>query len=111
MIFNYSWLTEFVDIDITSPAELAERLTMSGVEVEGMTSPRHEFTGIVTATILTKEQHPNADRLKLLTVTDGEERYSIVCGADNMNVGDVVALARIGAVLPPPSEMKIKRSK
>ena len=68
-----------------------------------------DFTGVVTAQVLTIDKHPNADKLSLCKVTTGKDELSIVCGAKNMKPGDRVALATIGAELP--GGFKIKRSK
>ena len=78
----YSWLKELVPCDLPVE-ELAERLTMQGVSVEGIESLGEGLEDIKVGQILTCERHPNADRLTLCKVTDGKEEYSIVCGAPN----------------------------
>lgn len=108
MIVTYNWLKEFVDFDL-GPLELADLLTMLGLEVEGV---RHVGVGlddVVVAVVEEKSQHPNADKLSLCKVNNGRETLAIVCGAQNFKAGDKVALAQIGAVLP--GNFKIKRSK
>jgi len=108
MIVTYNWLKEFVDFNLT-PQELADLLTMLGLEVEGI---RHMGTGlddVIVAVVEEKSQHPNADKLSLCKVNSGKETLSVVCGARNFKAGDKVALAQIGAVLP--GDFKIKRSK
>ena len=99
MKVTYNWLKEYVDFD-WSPEELAERLTMLGVEVEGVETCAGAFEGIVVGQVIVKEQHPNADRLTLCKVNDGEEERQIVCGATNFEVGDKVALALPGTSMP-----------
>lgn len=108
MNVTYSWLKEFVDFDLTSD-HLAEVLTMLGLEVEGMQKLGSGMDDVVVAVVEEKRQHPNADKLSLCKVNSGDEVLDIVCGARNFSVGDTVALARIGAVLP--GDFKIKRSK
>ena len=108
MIVTYNWLKEFVDIDHL-PAQLADLLTMLGLEVERMESIGEGLDEVVVALVEEKAQHPNADKLSLCMVNNGREKLSIVCGAQNFKVGDTVALAQIGAVLP--GDFKIKRSK
>ncbi|MBI1922384.1 MAG: phenylalanine--tRNA ligase subunit beta [Geobacter sp.] len=108
MIATYNWLKEYVDFDL-SPQDLADLLTMLGLEVEGMTSLGGGMDDVVVALIEERNQHPNADRLSLCRVNNGREVLEIVCGATNMKAGDRVALAQIGAVLP--GDFKIKRSK
>lgn len=108
MIVTNNWLKEFVDFDLP-PAELADLLTMLGLEVEGI---RHIGTGlddVVVAVVAEKGKHPNADKLSLCQINDGTTTFTVVCGAQNFKAGDKVALARIGAVLP--GDFKIKRSK
>ena len=99
MKVTYNWLKEYVDFD-WSNEELAERLTMLGVEVEGVETCTGACEGIVVGQVIVKEQHPNADRLTLCKVNDGEEERQIVCGATNYEVGDKVALALPGTSMP-----------
>jgi phenylalanyl-tRNA synthetase beta chain len=108
MIVTYNWLKEFVDFDLT-PDRLADLLTMIGLEVEGIQKIGADLDEVVVAIVREKEQHPNADKLSVCRVDNGKELLSIVCGAQNFNAGDTVALAQIGAVLP--GDFRIKRSK
>jgi len=108
MLFSYNWLKEYID-GLPPAHELGDLLTMSGTEVETITEPGREISGVVTAQVLSCEPHPNADRLQLCRVNSGGEELSIVCGARNMKPGDKVALALVGAVLP--GDFKIKKSK
>lgn len=114
MIISVNWLKEYVRADIT-PEELADRLTMAGLEVEGVEHRGKGLENIVVAQILGMRPHPDATKLSLCDVTDGERSYNIVCGANNMKPGDKVALARIGTELPPgpkfPEGMTIKKAK
>lgn len=108
MKVTYNWLKEFVDFDL-SPDELAEVLTMLGLEVEAMEKQGCGMDDVVVATVEEKRQHPNADKLSLCRVNNGSEILDVVCGAQNFQQGDTVALAQIGANLP--GDFKIKRSK
>lgn len=108
MKVTYNWLKEFVDFDL-SPVDLADLLTMLGLEVEGIEQLGSGLDEVVVARVLEKRQHPNADKLSLCQIDNGREVVSVVCGAQNFKQGDVVALAQIGAVLP--GDFKIKRSK
>ncbi len=96
-----SWLAEFVDLDLT-PEQLAERLTLLGMEVKGIERWGADWNSVVTGQLLTVEKHPRADRLSLTTVTlgDGSEPLSIVCGATNIAPGQRIPVALPGAVLP-----------
>jgi phenylalanyl-tRNA synthetase beta chain len=95
MRFTVSWLKEYVDFDVT-PGELAERLTMSGLEVESLEYLGKGLEEIVVGEILKIRPHPNAKKLLLCDVSDGAKSYKIVCGAKNMEVNDKVALALPG---------------
>jgi phenylalanyl-tRNA synthetase beta chain len=104
-----SWLREFVDIDL-SPEQLAERLTLLGMEVKTIERWGADWEHVVTGELLTVEKHPRADRLSLTTVTlgDGGEPLSIVCGATNIAPGQRIPVALPGAVLP--GNRKIERA-
>jgi len=108
MKVTYNWLKEFVDFDL-SPDALAEVLTMLGLEVEGMEKQGGGMDDVVVALVEEKRQHPNADKLSLCRVNNGREVLDVVCGAQNFQQSDTVALAQIGATLP--GDFKIKRSK
>ena len=108
MIITYNWLKEFVDFDLPV-AELANLLTMLGLEVEGIEARGEGMDSVVVAVVEEKIQHPNADKLSLCKVNNGKEILDIVCGARNFKTGDKVALAQIGTVLP--GDFRIKRSK
>src|SRR5437867_2039701 len=99
MKVTLNWLKEYVDFD-WSPEELAERLTMLGLEVENIQKLGGEFEGIIVAQVLTKEKHPNADKLTMCRVNDGKGERQIVCGAQNFKPDDKVALILPGACLP-----------
>jgi phenylalanyl-tRNA synthetase beta chain len=99
MKVTLNWLKEFVDISLP-PKELADKLTLAGLEVEGMETVGAVPDSVITVKIEKMEKHPNADRLTLCEVSLGSERRKIVCGAKNMKEGDIVALAQPGSVLP-----------
>ena len=99
MKVTLNWLKQYVDFN-WSPEGLAERLTMLGLEVEGVQKLGGEFNGIVVAQVITRDKHPNADKLSLCRVNDGKGERQIVCGADNFKSGDKVPLILPGASLP-----------
>ncbi len=102
MKVTLNWLRDYVDFN-WSPEELGERLTMLGIEVEGVEKQTGEFEGVVVAQILASDKHPNADRLSVCRVADGKGERQIVCGAKNYKVGDKVPLALPGCTLPTPA--------
>jgi phenylalanyl-tRNA synthetase beta chain len=108
MRISYQWLSEYVDLP---PVEdLAKRLTAVGLEVEAVERRGAELAGVVAARIVASEKHPNAEKLSVTCVDAGAgEPLQIVCGAKNYDVGDVVPLATVGAVLP--GGQKIEKAK
>ncbi len=104
-----SWLRDFVDIQLT-PEQLAERLTLLGMEVKHLERWGADWENVVTGELLSVEKHPRADRLSLTTVTlgDGREPMSIVCGATNIAPGQRIPVALPGAVLP--GDRRIERA-
>ena len=109
MQFPESWLREFCNPPL-STQQLADLLTMSGMEVEELRPVAPPFTGVVVAEILTADPHPSADRLRVCTVDAGvyskDGPLQIVCGAPNARVGIKVPLAIVGAELPPADDTK-----
>ncbi len=99
MKVTLNWLKQYVDFD-WSPEELTERLTMLGLEAEGVHKIGGEFAGIVIAQILTKDKVPGSDKLTVCKVNDGKGERTIICGAQNHNVGDRVPLILPNFALP-----------
>jgi phenylalanyl-tRNA synthetase beta chain len=109
MKFSENWLRQLVQIDADREA-LLHRLTMSGLEVDGVEVLGAQLDGVVVGEIITAEPHPDADRLQLCTVAAGREApLQIVCGAPNARVGLKAPLATVGATLP--GNTKIKKAK
>ena len=108
MIVTYNWLKEYVDFDF-SPDELSHRLTMAGLEVDAMEKLGAGLDSVIVARLLSVEAHPEAERLTLCQVDTGSDTIQVVCGAKNHKVGDLVALAQVGSVLP--GDFQIKKSK
>ena len=109
MKITYSWMKEFTPLAAT-PAELATRLTLAGLEVESMEPVAPPFSGVVVGQVLECARHPEADKLSVCEVTtNGSDRLQIICGASNVRKGLKVAVATVGAVLP--GNVQIKRAK
>ncbi len=104
-----SWLREFVDLGDISTQGLSDCLTFSGVEVEGIEVVGEGLDDIIVGEVLEVKNHPNADRLRICTVSNGEEELQIVCGAPNVAEGMKVPLAQVGVVLP--GDFRIKKAR
>jgi len=109
MQISEAWLRSYVDPAV-STEELVAQLTMAGLEVDSVQPAAAEFSGVVVGEVLSMEQHPDADRLRVCQVNAGAaEPLQIVCGASNVRIGLKIPAALIGAVLP--GDFKIKKSK
>ncbi len=110
-----TWLREFVDVKI-DVVELAHRLTMAGNEVDSIERTAH-IDNVVVGEVLSVSPHPNADRLMLVRVNDGESVHEVVCGAPNVAQGQKIAYASIGAMLfdafsdEPGKTRRLRKSK
>ena len=110
MYIALNWLKELVDYEL-APEELAKTLTLAGFEVESIEDRSTWADGVVVGRVLTRIQHPNADKLSVCTVdVGGEEPLQIVCGAANVRAGILVAVATVGTYLPKV-DLKIKPAK
>jgi phenylalanyl-tRNA synthetase beta chain len=106
MQFPESWLRAFCNPPLSSQ-QLADTLTMAGLEVEELQPVAPAFTGVLVGQILSAEQHPNADRLRVCQVDVGQGApLNIVCGAPNARPGIKVPCATVGALLPPGEDGK-----
>lgn len=99
MKVSLNWLNEYVNLDGIDPADLAERLTYAGLEVDDIETIGAQFRGVIVAKILTVEKHPNADRLNLVTLDTGSGHNQVVCGAPNVRPDAVIAYATLGATV------------
>jgi len=107
------WLREYVDLS-TPLKEVAHRLTMAGLEVTGIERTGSDWENVVVGEVLAVRPHPDADRLRLVTVNDGASRYEVVCGASNVAQGQKIAYASLGASLVDASTgepRKLKKAK
>ena len=99
MNVSYRWLLDYVDCP-WEPAELADRLTMSGLMVERMERLGEPLEGVVTARILSVEDHPDADALFVVRLQAGGRELTVVTGAENVSADDIVPAALPGTRLP-----------
>ncbi|MDH4565525.1 phenylalanine--tRNA ligase subunit beta [Pseudomonas sp. BN414] len=108
MKFSEHWLRSWVSPQV-SRDELVARLSMAGLEVDSVTPVAGAFSGVVVGEVLSTEQHPDADKLRVCQVSNGSETLQVVCGAPNVRPGLKIPFAVIGAELP--GDFKIKKAK
>ncbi len=97
MQVSLNWLNEFVDLSDIEVAQVAHELTMSGLEVEAVEELKPQFTNIKTVKIEKIDNHPNSDHLHLVTVNTGAGLKTVVCGAQNIAVGQIIPYASVGS--------------
>ncbi|WP_095161762.1 phenylalanine--tRNA ligase subunit beta [Pseudomonas sp. Irchel 3F5] len=108
MKFSEKWLRGWVNPQV-SRDDLVARLSMAGLEVDSVTPAAGQFSGIIVGEVLSTEQHPDADKLRVCQVSNGSETFQVVCGAPNVRPGLKIPFAMIGAELP--GDFKIKKAK
>ncbi|MDQ7781536.1 MAG: phenylalanine--tRNA ligase subunit beta [Desulfomonilaceae bacterium] len=108
MLVSFNWLKEFVEIDLPAE-EVADLLTMSGIEVEGVTPAGQGLDKVLTARIEEVTPHPKSEKLSLTRISLRDREVTVVCGAPNVQVGQIVPYCPPGCVLP--SGMEIKETK
>ncbi len=106
-----NWLKEYIDFSL-STQELADTLTLAGIEVDAIERAPLKFSGVIVGLVLESHRHPNAEHLCVAKVTDGKEEFQVVCGAPNCRAGLKTAFAPIGATLEEEGKpFKIKKGK
>ncbi len=108
MNISEQWLREWVDPQLSTD-ELAHQITMAGLEVDAVDPVAGSFSGVVVGEVVSAEQHPDADKLRVCQVKTGSDTVQIVCGAPNARAGLKAPLAQLGAVLP--GDFNIKKAK
>lgn len=108
MKFSENWLRSLVNPNVPQ-AELIARLSMAGLEVDSVEAVAEQFSGVVVGEIVSIEQHPDADKLRVCQVTNGAETLQVVCGAPNARQGLKAPFAMLGAKLP--GDFTIKKAK
>ena len=108
MLVSYNWLKQYTNVEDNANA-LAEKITRGGIEVEGVEYLAEGISNVVVGYVVSKEKHPDAEKLNVCQVNVGEEEnLQIVCGAPNVDAGQYVIVAKVGAKLPG---IKIKKAK
>ena len=98
MIISIDWLKDFIDIEET-PEELSNMLSTLGLEAE-CDNQFGDIRGVIIGEIISVSNHPNADRLNVCMVSDGQKEFQVVCGAPNVAEGQIIAYAKVGSTLP-----------
>ena len=107
MIVSIDWLREFLEIN-ESPDELADMLSNSGLEAELNEVPL-SIPGVIIGKVESADKHPDADKLKICMVNDGSKTHQVICGAPNVDSGQIIPFATVGSILP--GNLKIKKAK
>lgn len=110
MKVSLNWLKNYINLDDIRVDEIADLLTMAGLEVEAIDNQKEKFKNFVVGNVISKNKHHNADKLSVCRVNDGENTFQVICGAPNVEVGQKVVFAREGAVIPKDG-MEIKKIK
>lgn len=110
MKVSLKWLSDYIDLSDVSVEEAAEIITKAGLEVDEIIDNRKVYQNFVVGYVKEKKKHPNADKLSLCVVSDGNEDYNVVCGAPNVEAGQKVPFAKVGAVVPKGG-FEIKKAK
>ena len=100
MKFTVGWLKDYLEFDY-SVSDLCNKLTDIGLEVEKVLDPSENLKNFKIAKIIKKSPHPNADKLSLCEVLDGNENLQIVCGANNARENLITVLAPVGTIIFP----------
>jgi phenylalanyl-tRNA synthetase beta chain len=107
---SLNWIKDYVNLDGITTEEIVDKLTMSGLEVEDYVDERKKYSGIIVGLVKEVEKHPDADKLTVCTVYDGNSDLKVICGASNVRKGQNVVFAQIGTIIPQ-GEMEIKKVK
>ena len=110
MKVSLNWLKKYVDLENISTEEIVSKLTMSGLEVEEYFDQNEKYKNFVVGKVKSVEKHPDADKLTVCTVSDGDEDLQVICGAQNVAAGQKIVFAPIGTTIPN-GNFNIKKAK
>jgi phenylalanyl-tRNA synthetase beta chain len=99
MKISLNWIKKYIDIELTTE-ELLKSLTNIGFDIESVENQADKYDKIVIGKVIEKKKHPNADKLSLCNVDIGSEVLSVVCGAPNVDAGQIICFAKVGAIIP-----------
>jgi phenylalanyl-tRNA synthetase beta chain len=107
---SLNWLKDYVDLSGISSEEIVDKITYAGLEVEEVIDQAKNFANMIVGFVKERKKHPNANKLSLVIVTDGERDYNVVCGAPNVAEAQKIAFAKIGTIIPNGG-FKIEKAK
>jgi phenylalanyl-tRNA synthetase beta chain len=107
---SLNWLKEYIDLEGIPTEDIIHKLTMSGLEVEDVFDQNEIYKNFVVGFVEDKQKHPNADKLSVCKVYDGNNSHQVICGAPNVEKGQKVVFAKIGALIPQ-GEFQINKAK
>jgi len=110
MKISLQWLIDYVDLKDISINEIIDKITFAGLEVEEVVVQSDKYNNMVVGLVKEVKKHPNADKLSLCVVSDGESDYSVVCGAQNVAQDQKIAFAKVGSIIPS-NGMKLEKVK
>jgi len=110
MKVSLNWVKEYIDLSGIPLDDMVEKLTMSGLEVENVIDQSKRLINFVVGFVKERKKHPNADKLSLCILNDGKTDFQVVCGAPNVDAGQKVIFARVGAIVPN-GNFEIKKAK
>jgi phenylalanyl-tRNA synthetase beta chain len=107
---SLNWLKDYIDLSGISVDDICDKLSFAGLEIEEVIDQGKQFENFVVGFVKERKKHPNADKLSLCIVSDGSQDYNVVCGAPNVDGGQKVVFAKVGAIVPT-NGMKIEKAK
>lgn len=110
MKISLNWLSDYIEFDDLSTEEIDEIITKAGLEVDEIIDNKKVFKNFVVGFVKETKKHPNADKLTVCVVNDGTEDFTVVCGAPNVQTGQKIAFAKVGAIIPN-GQFEIKKAK
>ncbi len=110
MKISLNWLNDYIDLSGISVDDICDKLSFAGLEIEEVIDQGKQFENFVVGFVKERKKHPNADKLSVCIVSDGTQDYNVVCGAPNVDAGQKIPFAKVGAVIPT-NGMKLEKAK
>jgi phenylalanyl-tRNA synthetase beta chain len=107
---SLNWLNDYIDLSGISVDDICDKLSFAGLEIEEVIDQGKQFENFVVGFVKERKKHPNADKLSVCIVSDGTQDYNVVCGAPNVDAGQKIPFAKVGAVIPT-NGMKLEKAK